>query len=956
MKIKLHLKRIRFFLLIFLGFLFLFSCSPRYRIVPNNIGGQVDPELVHGILPNGFQYILKKNNIPKDRVYIHLDVFAGSMHENDDQQGIAHYLEHMLFNGSEHFKPGDLVEYFHSIGMDFGADANAHTSFFNTVYDLALPDGSREQLDKAFLILQDYAQGALLLESEVDRERGVILAEKRERDSVGIRVFKKTLAFELPGSLINDRYPIGIESVLTKADRNLLKKYYDRWYQPNNMAIIIVGDIDVDMITGMIKDRFSKLNHRSSEQVAAPLDDKRIKWKPHQGIKTFHLYEPEASATDIAIQTINFKPYGFQTEEVLKQEVLLHVANSILQNRISQMINSQQVSFTEASAYSGNYLHYIEANGIAATCQPQFWEQSLEEIDKILRQALKYGFSQKELKRVKSEYISSLEQAVDLSKSRKSDQIAKQILSKINNRKSLMSHTQKLEVLRPYIDKIDLSKVHKALVNAWDKQHRLITVTGNLDIKSKQPEADILNAFKTSLNQPVTRYAGVQSKSFPYLEPPARKGNIRKSYNDANDLGVTILEFDNNVRLQLKQTDFKPNSFMVKINFGQGKRSLSADKTKLLVLAEDIINESGLGGMSKDQLDEALSGKKINTQIQIKDNYFSIHGTANPADATILFQMMHHHLRDPGFSSQVLDRVKIQYKQHYESQMRTPDGIMAIKGNKFLASGNQRFGLPEPDDLESVSLNDLQEWLVPLFQKSALEISIVGDFKKDEIIDLTSVYFGSLPERNLFPESYKKVDEVLFPAGQNLDLEIETAIETAMVRVAILTDDFWDIMQTRQLSVLSRVISERLRKVIREELGESYSPYVYNHPSTLYDGYGVMHIVVSVKPGNQELVVSKIENIIQDIHSNGVTEQETMFALNPIKTYLKTLRQTNDYWLNSVMSNASNLPEKFEWARNILSGYNSISNKDLTRLSKKYLQFSNRAVITISPVQKKRTP
>ncbi len=184
-----------------------------------------DPDLVHGVLPNGIRYVLLHNTTPENRVSMHLNVQSGSMHERDDQRGIAHYLEHMLFNGSTHFKPGELIEYFQSIGMMFGADANAHTGFFETVYDILLPAGDKESLEKGLLVLQDYAEGALLLESEVERERGVILAEKRERDSVSFRTFKASLEFELPDSLIAKRLPIGSESVIKTMNRDMPLKF-----------------------------------------------------------------------------------------------------------------------------------------------------------------------------------------------------------------------------------------------------------------------------------------------------------------------------------------------------------------------------------------------------------------------------------------------------------------------------------------------------------------------------------------------------------------------------------------------------------------------------------------------------------------------------------------------------------------------------------------------------------
>ena len=220
-----------------LWFLIISSCAaPQQRIIVSDQGIQTDPGIVYGVLPNGFQYILKQNSTPADQVNIHLNIFAGSMHETDEQQGIAHFLEHLLFNGSEHFKPGELIEYFQSIGMDFGADANASTSFFNTVYDLSLPTADFKQMDEAFVVIQDYAKGALLLSSEVNREQGIILAEKRERDSVSYRTFKKSFEFELPDSMFNQRFPIGIDTVIKNADKSLLKEYYDKWYRPDNMA------------------------------------------------------------------------------------------------------------------------------------------------------------------------------------------------------------------------------------------------------------------------------------------------------------------------------------------------------------------------------------------------------------------------------------------------------------------------------------------------------------------------------------------------------------------------------------------------------------------------------------------------------------------------------------------------------------------------------------------------
>jgi len=319
-----------------IGLLLIFSCAPEHSIIVPDPGIQTDPGIVSGVLPNGFKYFLMENSLPEGRVNIHLNVFAGSLQETNEQQGVAHYLEHMLFNGSEHFKPGELIEYFQSVGMDFGADVNAHTSFFNTVYDLSLPKAVDKRIDEAFVVIQDYAEGAFLLESEVDRERGIILAEKRERDSVYYRTFKKSLEFELPGSLFNQRFTIGTEPVIKKADRKLLKAYYDKWYRPDNMALIVVGDFKIKTILPMITKRFSRLTPRTFfSKSSLP-----TQWKEHKGIKPFYHYEPEAGSTDITIETVSWIPFEEQTLDNIKKQTLDDIANSMLQNRLSRMVVS----------------------------------------------------------------------------------------------------------------------------------------------------------------------------------------------------------------------------------------------------------------------------------------------------------------------------------------------------------------------------------------------------------------------------------------------------------------------------------------------------------------------------------------------------------------------------------------------------------------------------------------
>jgi len=255
-----------------------------------------DPALVFGKLPNGFRYVLMENHEPKARVSMHLNIQAGSMNESDHEQGLAHFLEHMMFNGSTHFKPGELVKYFQNIGMQFGPDANAHTGFYETVYDVLLPEGDRENLKKGLVVLKDYAQGAFLLQSEIDKEKKVVLAEKRTRDSASYRTFVSTLKFELLDTSIPERLPIGKENIIKNSDRSLLKKFYDTWYRPENMVIVMTGDFDTGTAAKLIKKNFSSISARAQRKPDADIAEIN-----HKGIKPFYQFETEAGNTTVSI-------------------------------------------------------------------------------------------------------------------------------------------------------------------------------------------------------------------------------------------------------------------------------------------------------------------------------------------------------------------------------------------------------------------------------------------------------------------------------------------------------------------------------------------------------------------------------------------------------------------------------------------------------------------------------
>ncbi len=899
---------------------------------------QPDPGLIFGRFPNGFRYVLMENHEPKDRVSMHLNVQAGSLHETDDQQGLAHYLEHMMFNGSEHFPPGELVKYFQSIGMAFGDDANAHTGFAETVYDILLPTGTEADVEKGLLVLQDYARGALLLDSEIDLERGIILAEKRTRDSVGYRTYVASMKILFEGAKLTQRMPIGTEEVIQKADQKLLKAYYDAWYRPENMILVMVGDFDPEMAKPLIKSAFSELVPGSPPHDCPDMGKVR-----HEGIKPFYHFEKEAANTKTSLQavwTTEPKPDSLAWQ---KELLTAYVADIILDHRLKAMTEKPETPFTSASIYSGNFLNHLGYARLSARSAPEKWEQVLPVLEQFLRQAIRFGFTASELDRVRKEFLAELDDAVLKKETRDSSHLARMIIDNLNDDVVLQSPEQEKDIYAPFLNSLTVAQVHDALMKLWNRDHRLVLITGNAEIPpSSKPEEIIRAVFGKSAQTEVATPAQEQSVTFPYLPEPEKSGTLIQR-TEILDLEIEQIEFENGVRLNLKRTDFKKNQVLANINFAFGRKHEPVPG--LALLAEAVLNKSGLGGLTRNELDRALAGKKTDVEFLVKEDHFLLQGETLSEEVPLLFQLLYACMTDPGYRKDAYLLTMRQFEQIYKKLSHTINGARELHGERFLAGGDPRFGMPAYQALRKLTLEQVRTWIESV-RDARMEISVVGDFDPEAIKSLAARYFGSLPPRRDIPD---KTETLTFPSGQSLDLKVETTIDKGTVIMAWPTADFSDIRRVRRLSILGHLFDERLREEIREKLGATYSQYAYNDPSRTYTGYGVFQAVLAIEPDMSEKIVTEVRRIASDLAEKGATADELRRALDPVLTGIKDMRRTNRYWLNTVLNRSVRHPEQIRWARTIQKDYASITTQDVSELAKTYLDNSRAAMIVILP-------
>ncbi|GAB4334816.1 MAG: insulinase family protein [Desulfobulbaceae bacterium] len=898
-----------------------------------------DPALRFGTLANGFRFVIMRNEEPKGRVGLYLDIQAGSLAEKDDQRGYAHFLEHMLFNGTTHYPPGTLVEYFQSIGMGFGSDTNAHTAFDETVYRLFLPDPDEKKLQDGLLVVADYARGALLLEEEVERERGIILAEKRSRDSASYRLYEKRTRFSFSGTRAAERFPIGIEETIRRANAESLRAFYDAWYRPENMILVMVGDVDTDLAERLIRERFTSLS-------AAPVRPECFAFgRVDEEEKGFlFIHEPEIGSTEVSVSSYwNIEPAN-DSVTAQQQEMQRYLATRLLENRLKQLVNEQGSPLTRGNVYSGEYLRRIGYVTMQATVDGEKWSEGLALLTRTLRQALESGFTGNELDRVKKEIMAELRKEVQTRKSRDSRKLAMHIVRSLNRNDVFLSPEQELELYGPVVESMTVAEANRVFRKLWERPGRKILVAGTAKIEgTPDPDEEVRKVYEQAMAEKLTAWKNSEAPPFPYLPAPEKPGTIANTER-FDHIDAVRYTFAGGTVLNVKQTDFRPNEIEIEVHFGHGR--LSEPVPGLAMLAASVVNESGVGRLTKTELEEALAGHTIQLAFRAGEESFVLKGGGLKDDFELLLELARTRLLDPAFREDAYRLSMERFDQMYTEMAASVEGMMRLRGDRFLAGGNPRYGMPPREEFLRLTLDQARDWLAPILATAPLEISVVGDIEADQAAELIGRYFGA-EQRAL--SSDRTAEKISFPSGKKLHETVESGIDKALVTIAWPTDDFWDISRTRRFNVLAAVLGERLRLEIRERLGAAYSPQVYNHASRTAPGYGVLRAMLTVDPGHADELAARVRDTAAMMAKNGVTEEELKRSLEPVLTSIRDMMRTNRYWLQSVLALSSRHPEQLGWPLTIQEDFAAITPEEMSAYANRYLDPSAAAEIIFRP-------
>jgi zinc protease len=899
-----------------------------------------DPNAVFGELDNGFRYIIYPNTEPPGRVSLRLHIAAGSLMEDEDQRGLAHFLEHMVFNGTRHFSAAELIPRMQRLGIAFGAHANAYTSFDETVYMLDLPELADETMDLAFTVMRDFGDGALLDPGEIDKERGVILAEKRSRDSVEYRLMEQQFEKLLPDSLISRRFPIGTEEVIGSATRERFVDFYTRYYTPHRMTFIVVGDVAVEDMRARISESFSGMAN-PAETGGEP--DAGTILQP-EGLNTAVFHDKEVSTTDVSLMLV--RPYQQRPDNraYRSERMPLEIAHSMLTRRFDRISKERGSPVADGNAYKVEWFDLLQFGSISVTAADDRWRDVVPVIEREFRRAMQHGFTEAELAEAKSNLLNAYEQQLKQKETRRSEGIAAVLARTVNRERVFSDPETDLAVARDILGNLDAEACHRAFKEFWQAPGYHLVLTTKQEPENATIEMAAL--YEDSRGVPVEPPAARAVQVFDYNDFGTPGGvSVR---NETEDLGITQIVLSNQVRVNLKRTGFERGKIRVLARIGSGKLTQPRDKPMLDTFAQQVFQGGGLGRHSADDLQQILAGRNVGASLSIGDDAFTLSGSTTPSDFELQCQLMCASLTDPGFREEALWQFRKTVPVIYQQLRHTQAGPQS-EMQAWLYGNDPRYSIAPEDQLMSYTIDDAKGWLMPELAGGYLELSVVGDFDESAVMPALLATFGALPARAASPpalDEARRVDFPAAPAEKRLTYDSKIPQGTAMIvwKTAGVRGNTGEF---RRLNILGSILGDRLREQIREKLGASYSPFA---GATGSDGLNDVGYIISESAGKPEDLPTLLETILAEsaaIAKDGASGDEFDRALKPTLGMLEKSLRDNGYWLNTVLSQSQADPARLQLARDRDRDYRAITLGEINALAAKYLAPANALQVSI---------
>ena len=862
----------------------------------------VDPAVRIGKLDNGLTYYIRHNEYPEHVANFYIAQRVGSINEDESQRGLAHFLEHMAFNGSEHFKGNGIIEFTRSLGVEFGSDLNAYTSIDQTVYRVCdVPTKRATAIDSCLLILKDWSNGLSLEPDEIDKERDVVHNEWRLGEGPDQRMLQRALPKVYPGSKYGERLPIGLMSVIDSFKPQTLRAYYQKWYRPDNQAIIVVGDVDVDHIEAQIKELFGgiKVDPNAPKVVAEAVPDNKEaiyvyeKDKEMQMANVFVMMKHDAT-----------KPEEKNSMAYLIQDYAVNVISQMINQRLSEMTQDESCPFFQGFADDSNYLlsrtkDCFELIGIPKEGKEM---ETLQVLYREARRVRDFGFTATEYERAKADYLSALEKRYTNRDKRKNAEFGNAYRDHFLDNEPIPPLDvlyQTMQMIAPSIPVQAINQMLPELITPTDSNLVVMIMAQEKDGKVYPTEKDMAAAVAAARAEKIEAYVD-NVKNEPLVDVTKIKAGKIVSESENKTLGYKELKLSNGATVILKKTDFKDDEVQMQA-FAKGGKSLygAADYTNLKVF-DQVIGISGLGNFSSNELQKALAGKECNADATLGNTrqYVTAHST--PKDLETMMQMQYLYFTHINKDEKQMQNLMTQLDMALKNKSLSPEAVFSDSLASTMYAHNPRFTQLDVKDLKDINYDRILEIAKDRF-KNAGQFTFIfcGNFDEQTLRPLIEQYIASLPATNAKAEDFNEM--MTLAKGKVVNqFKVKTESPKATAFEIWYADVPYTLENSVKIDAVGQVLSMIYLKTIREDESAAYSCGAYGRfnlsskqPKALLQAYCPMN------PDKSELAVRLLHEGIANMAKKVDADQ-----LAKVKEYmLKQIdvdAKTNSYWVNTI--------------------------------------------------------
>jgi zinc protease len=855
----------------------------------------LDPAVKVGKLPNGLTYYIRKNAEPKNRAELRLVIRAGSVLETDNQQGLAHFMEHMEFNGTKNFPKNELVNFLQSAGVRFGADLNAYTGFDETVYQLPVPTDSANVFTNAFQILEDWAHNATIDPTEVDKERGVILEERRLGRGAGQRMRDQYFPLLLNNSQYSKRLPIGTEQVLTTFRPETLKQFYKDWYRPDLMAVIAVGDFDVKQVESIIREKFGRI-----PAVKNPKPRTEFDIPAHKDTKVVIVTDPEQPNT--VVQVIYKRPEIKEKNlNDLRESIKRGLFNTMLGNRIQELTQQANPPFLGGYSNYSDFLGNLDAFTSIAVAKEGNVERAIRAVLDENARVKQFGFTSTELVRAKQEFMTNVEQAYSERNKTRSSSFVNEYVQNFTDKEPYTSIEFYYSFLKTVQDGIKLDEVNVLVDQFIHNDNRAVIVMAPEKDKAKLPTQEQILSYVNESGKGLTAYDDKTLDSPLLTIPPTASPVVNEK--KISDIGVTEWTLKNGARVILKPTDFKNDQILFSASSLGGTSLYDLKDFQSARFSSTLTAMGGTGAYNQIQLGKFLAGKQVSVFPYVGELSEGINGSAAPKDLETALQLLYSYFTQPRKDADVVKGFLSNQRNALQNQINTPTPQRVFQDTVTVTLGNNnpRRQPLKPDDLDKIDLDRALKIYQERFANAGdFTFFFVGNFKEEQLKPLVEKYLGGLPATGK-TEKFNDLG-IRAPKGEISKAVYRGLDPKAAVQLIYSGDISWSPETSTQLDALAEVLEIKLIEKLREEesgvYGVSASAAYAKYPVPRY----TFRINFGCAPENVEKLIAKTQELINDLKQKGALPAD--IAKFKVETRRETEVQLKDnqFWLGYLQN------------------------------------------------------